>query len=57
MQMSKVKEDQLETLEQFNELDRNLGTALQKISTGALVFNPEEAPAQATFSDSLSGEA
>jgi type II secretory ATPase GspE/PulE/Tfp pilus assembly ATPase PilB-like protein len=51
--VGKQQPEELLTPAQFNDVERNLGTALYRISTGDLVFNPEEAPAQMIFADAL----
>ncbi len=51
--VSKQAPEELQTAEQFNEIERNLGTALHRMATGDLVFNPDEAPAQMIFADAL----
>ena len=51
--ISKRQPEELQTPEQFNEIERNLGVALYRISSGDLVFSPEEAPSQMIFGDGL----
>lgn len=51
--IGKQTPEDLETVEDFNAVERNLGTALHRMSTGGLVFNPDEAPAQMLFADAL----
>jgi type II secretory ATPase GspE/PulE/Tfp pilus assembly ATPase PilB-like protein len=52
-QTSKIQTDKLSTIEDYNAIEKNLGVAFHRISTGEVVFNAEEAPAQMMFAAAL----